>query len=197
MAYRQQLLLDHNDALSIEQTVSLLDSLPYLTSLDLELVNVLPGSYVSRLPLALATALRRNGRHVSHFGIKCCQLKTLESLQEEDKLPIPIHAAESETDSTVTTACPYFQLDECLIADAILSFPSLQSLSLSEVTYDTLSTYSPLFEAASSLAQLREVEISDTSGLNERWTRKALSSPLRSLRFISTGAGVSSPVQIS
>lgn len=154
---QQLLLLDHNDALSIDQMVSLLDNLPYLTSLNLELVNILPGSYISRLPSAVQAALQRNGHHISHLSIKSCQLKTLASLATADGSPQSI-------------ACPFFQLDEHLVADIISTLPHLRSLSLGEITYDSLSSISPLYEAIKSLAHLKKLEVSDTSSaFNERW----------------------------
>lgn len=181
----QQALLDHNQALSVRQTVSLLDSLPHLTSLKLEFINALPGTYVSRLPTALETALRRHGPQLQHFGITSAQLKPLDAAStpttDGDDMP-----------SQSISACAYFQLDEQLVADVLSLLPRLRSLSSQEVGYDSLAPTSPLFEAISSLARLQKLDILDGAIISAKWTSRALSGPLESLCLVSKSGSIPS-----
>jgi len=170
--------LNFNDALPIGQTVFLLDSLPYLTSLQLEIVNALPGSYVSRLPKPLETALQRYGRYLTHLGVTSAQLEQDDSAQAST-------ATSENYDHVPITACPHFQLDEQLVADAISVLPNLRFLSLHQTSYDTLSTTSPLYDSISSLAHLKRLNILDVSSFNDKWTDRALSGSLEYLSVVS------------
>ncbi|KAK9895698.1 hypothetical protein P389DRAFT_189520 [Cystobasidium minutum MCA 4210] len=174
LSLTQQAVLNHNDAISIIQASELLHKLPYLTSLEVVLVNCLPGSYVSRLPGALETSLRRLSLYLSHLGISSQQLKVL---PEENSQDTALEAARA------VTATPYFHLDEQLVADAVAALPALRSLTVGEVSYDTLANQSPLLEAISSLGHLKRLDLLDVASISDKWLQRPLSDSLESLNL--------------
>lgn len=179
--------------LSIPQASALLEALPYLISLDVILVNALPGSYFSRLPVSLTKSLRRLAPHLHRFGISSAQLKIPPSSPSETATNEDVQGIEQEEGRRIT-ATPFFQLDEQLVADAVSALPFLHTLSLGEVSYDTLASDSTLFEAVSNLRNLKRLKLLDESLINEHWTNRPLTGPLENLHLAFTSAFTSNSV---
>lgn len=141
---QRQALLDLNTAFSVQEAVQLLDALPELSSLELELVCLASGAYISRLPHSLESAIKRHAPALSHFGISAAQLRPLDVGVHAIRPSSPAHHA-------------VFELDEGMTANLLTSLPNVQSIVLHQVGRDS-SNY-PLASALRPLKNLRKLAL--------------------------------------
>lgn len=186
----QQDLLDCNDALSITQTVQLLDALPHLTSLRIGFINAQPGTYISRLPVALKSALARHAYNLKQLHISSAQLVSIISTDATQMPTSDSYSSEEEEEerqrALQALAIPFFHLDERLMADLIYILPHLRVLAIPQVCNDTLASISPLFEVVSSLEYLKRLDILDPDSFGAQWSLQPLSGPLEHLKIVSS-----------